>query len=262
MSKKKFDISVASGGFDPIHSGHIQYLKDSKSLANYLIVALNSDSWLQEKKGKHFMPFYERKIILESLKYVDEVISFDDDEIGSCINALESIKKNNHNKNIVFCNGGDRNENNIPEEEVKNIEFAFNVGGSKKQNSSSFILKEFQYDYEKRVWGKFYNLFRDKNIKVKELIISPGKGISYQRHFYRNELWFVSKGQCLIRHSKVDPNSFKEIKLKREETFFVKKLEWHQIINPHAKPCHIIEIQYGESTKEQDIERLSFYENN
>ena len=82
-------ISVVSGGFDPLHSGHISYLKEAKNYGEKLIVALNSDDWLIKKKGKFFLPFSERKIILESLKYVDEVIDFEDDKQGSCINALK-----------------------------------------------------------------------------------------------------------------------------------------------------------------------------
>ena len=77
-------ISVVSGGFDPIHSGHIEYIKEAKKIGEKLIVALNSDSWLIEKKGKYFLPFEERKVILESLVFVDEVIGFEDDEFGSC----------------------------------------------------------------------------------------------------------------------------------------------------------------------------------
>ena len=67
-------IAVVSGGFDPIHSGHIDYIFEAKENADYLIVALNSDHWLSKKKGKPFMEFSERKQILESIKYVYEVV--------------------------------------------------------------------------------------------------------------------------------------------------------------------------------------------
>ena len=86
-------IIVVSGGFDPIHSGHIEYLKSAKYCGDKLIVALNSDSWLEKKKGKPFMAFHERKLILDAIQYVDEVIDFKDDKKGSCINALQKIKK-------------------------------------------------------------------------------------------------------------------------------------------------------------------------
>ena len=76
-------IVIVSGGFDPIHSGHIAYFKSAKSYGDKLLVALNSDIWLENKKGKFFMPFNERKAIIESINYVDEVIDFKDDKIGS-----------------------------------------------------------------------------------------------------------------------------------------------------------------------------------
>ena len=76
-------IAVVSGGFDPIHSGHISYLKSAKEIADYLIVALNSDEWLINKKKKVFMSVEERKNILINIEYVDEVINFNDNDDGS-----------------------------------------------------------------------------------------------------------------------------------------------------------------------------------
>ena len=73
-------ISVVSGGFDPIHSGHISYIESAKEYGDFLIIALNSDNWLRNKKGKEFMPFIERKVVLENIKGVDRVIDFQDDD--------------------------------------------------------------------------------------------------------------------------------------------------------------------------------------
>ena len=252
-------IVVVSGGFDPIHSGHISYFKSAKELGEKLIVALNSDAWLIKKKEKFFMPFEERKIIIENLSMVDEVIDFDDDEFGSASQALIKIKGFYPKDEIIFCNGGDRTKENIPEMQIKDILFEFGVGGEDKKNSSSWILKDYQYDKEERVWGEFYNLFSNDFLKLKELIIKPKQGMSFQKHFLRNEIWFVSKGQCSVNFSKDDPNNFEEISLHTEETFHVQKEAWHQIFNPFDKPCHIIEIQYGEETNEDDIERLRYY---
>ena len=252
-------IVVVSGGFDPIHSGHISYFKSAKELGEKLIVALNSDAWLIKKKEKFFMPFEERKIIIENLSMVDEVIDFDDDEFGSASQALIKIKSLYPNDEIIFCNGGDRTKDNIPEMQIEDILFEFGVGGEDKKNSSSWILKDYQYDKEERVWGEFYNLFSNDFLKLKELIIKPNQGMSFQKHFLRNEIWFVSKGQCSVNFSKDDPNNFEEISLHTEETFHVQKEAWHQIFNPFDEPCHIIEIQYGEETNEDDIERLRYY---
>ncbi len=254
-------IVIVSGGFDPIHSGHIACLEEAKKLGDKLIVALNSDDWLIKKKGKFFMPFNEREIILKNLKPVDDVISFEDDELGSCKDALNKTKLKYPDEEILFCNGGDRNKENIPEMEVSDVTFHFEVGGEDKKNSSSWILKNFEHSSENRVWGKFYNLFVDENLKLKELIVDPKKGMSFQRHFHRNEIWFVSKGKCLINFSKVDAENFQSIELNKEQVFHVEKEAWHQITNPFDEPCHIIEIQYGEKTDEDDIESLRFYDN-
>ena len=255
-------IVVVSGGFDPLHSGHIEYFKAARLLGDTLIVALNSDQWLINKKGKFFMPFEERSNIISNLKVVDQVIDFDDDERGSCSLGLEKVKNLYPDNEIIFCNGGDRKEGNIPETNVQNITFEFGVGGKNKINSSSEILKDWNFRSEDRVWGKFYNLFTDDRLNLKELIVAPGKGMSFQRHFKRNEIWFVSKGACEINFSSSSPEDSTLIKLSTEEVFHVKVGDWHQIINPYDHPCHIIEIQYGEETNEDDIERLSFYENN
>ena len=250
-------IVVVSGGFDPIHSGHIEYFKAAKECGDKLIVALNSDIWLEKKKGKFFMPFTERCSIVRSISYVDEVIDFDDDHMGSCIVALEKIKKMYPNDEIYFANGGDRNNENIPELSVNGIKFLFSVGGDDKKNSSSWILNKWQYYFEQRNWGSFFNLFQTKNIKVKELIIEPGKEISFQRHFKRNEIWLVSEGSCYVSFAnKNNTNDIKKIMLNRFDHYVVPKKQWHQIINPFEESVHLIEIQYGSECIESDIERI------
>jgi cytidyltransferase-like protein len=250
-------VVVVSGGFDPIHSGHIEYFKSAKNLGDILIVALNSDNWLEKKKGKFFMPFDERKAIVESIKFVDEVVGFEDDGKGSCINALEEIKKSYPDDDIYFANGGDRDKKNIPEMSVPDINFIFSVGGDDKKNSSSWILNKWQYYFEERQWGSFLNLFESKNIKVKELIVEPGKSMSFQRHFKRNEIWLVSEGSCIVSYSSdTKANNLQQAQLNKFDHYFVPIKHWHQIKNPFNKKLHIIEIQYGEACNEDDIDRL------
>ena len=252
-------VIIVSGGFDPIHSGHIEYFKSARKYGDILIVALNSDSWLKKKKGNFFMPFEERQSIIKSIKYVDKVIDFQDDENGSCIHALEKIKIMYPGDEIFFANGGDRNNMNIPEMSVAGIQFLFSVGGDNKKNSSSWILKNWQYYQEKRLWGSYYNLFEEEQVKVKELIVHPQKGMSFQRHFKRNEIWMVSKGSCIVNYSKDSPDNKKNIKLNKFDHYLVPLGEWHQITNPFNETCHLIEIQYGEACIEEDIERTEYY---
>jgi cytidyltransferase-like protein len=251
-------LIVVSGGFDPIHSGHIAYFKSAKSHGDKLIVALNSDAWLEKKKGKFFMPFHERKAIVEAIKYVDEVISFEDDDKGSCINALEEIKRLHPNDDIYFANGGDRDKKNIPEMSVFDVNFIFCVGGNDKKNSSSWILNKWQYYFEERQWGSFFNLFETKNVKVKELIVEPGKSMSFQRHFKRNEIWLVSEGSCVVSYFNETSNkNISEIQLNKFDHYLVPVEHWHQINNVSESKTHIIEIQYGDDCIESDIERLN-----
>ena len=252
-------VVVVSGGFDPIHSGHIAYFKSAKDLGEKLIVALNSDEWLINKKQKFFMPFCERKSIVENISYVDLVIEFEDDELGSAIDALIKVKEMFPEDEIIFANGGDRNKDNIPEMSVDNINFEFSIGGDDKKNSSSWILKKWQYYHEERLWGSFYNLFEEQQVKVKELIVDPGKGMSFQKHFKRSEIWMVSKGSCIVNYSKEDPDKKQSVKLNKFDHYLVPVGDWHQITNPFQEACHLIEIQYGEACIEDDIERTEYY---
>ena len=99
--------------------------------------------------------------MLENLSSVDNVIDFEDDD-GSASNALVQIKEMYPKDKIIFANGGDRNQSNIPEMSVDGIDFAFSVGGSDKKNSSSWVLKKWKYYNEERIWGSFSNLFDEK----------------------------------------------------------------------------------------------------
>lgn len=257
-------IVLVSGGFDPLHSGHIDYLKSARALGDYLVVGLNSDKWLARKKGKHFMPLTERAAIIKELKCVDEVFPFDEshDADGTCVKFILDVLFRESDSEIIFANGGDRTSENIPEMSIESprLSFAFGVGGEDKKNSSSWILKDWQYPREDRVWGEFSNLFQDDAVKVKELIIQPGKGISLQRHFKRSEIWFVSKGSCTVKYgTSSDPHINDEYQLETDQVFIVKQGAWHQIINNHTVPCHMIEIQYGPETSESDIERAEYY---
>lgn len=136
-------LVVITGGFDPIHSGHIEYINAAKALGDYLFVGLNSDDWLTRKKGKAFMPWHERHMILSNLRSVDDVFAFDDND-NTAIDAIRTVREANPDCTIIFANGGDRTKENIPEMNcgIDDVEFLFGVGGQDKKNSSSWILKK------------------------------------------------------------------------------------------------------------------------
>ena len=153
------NIVVVSGGFDPIHEGHIYLISEANSLASSkydsVIVGLNSDEWLTRKKGFFFMNYNERFAIVKAIKGVSEVMSFNDSD-DTAIDLLNKVKKQYINHNILFANGGDRRSSNIPENEIEEIEYHFGVGGDYKTNSSTDILKR----YEDNVRRKVLNVFK------------------------------------------------------------------------------------------------------
>lgn len=138
-------VVLITGGFDPIHSGHIAYFQSAKELGNLLCVGVNSDEWLIRKKGKAFLPFTERSTIVNSIKGVDFVIDFDDTD-GSAKDAIRKVRNQFPGADIVFANGGDRTAKNIPEMDIKDdkLIFVFGVGGEDKKNSSSWILNSWK----------------------------------------------------------------------------------------------------------------------
>ena len=139
------DIVLVSGGFDPIHSGHIKLISEA-SLHGKVVVLLNSDTWLRNKKGKAFLPINERKIILENIKNVIDVLEFDDND-KSCIEGIKKAIVKYKNHKIKFANGGDRDSKNTLEIKFckdNKIETLWGVGGNHKSNSSSWILKKWK----------------------------------------------------------------------------------------------------------------------
>ena len=137
-------IVIVSGGFDPIHSGHITYFRAAKNLGDILVAGVNSDAWLTRKKGKPFMDYSERFLIVSSIKYVDFTMGFIDDDDSATI-LIENVKKMWPNDGIIVANGGDRVEGNNREIDVEGVTFVYGVGGFHKMNSSSDLLKTWKH---------------------------------------------------------------------------------------------------------------------
>jgi len=243
-------VGLITGGMDPLHSGHISYIQAGAKLCDVLIVGLNSDKWLERKKGKAFMPFEERMAIVKALRNVDKVIEFDDSD-GSARDAIRQVKSLYPSAVIKFMNGGDRNGTNIPEM-TEDVEFEFGVGGNNKANSSSWILQEWKHPKTTRPWGYYRVLHNEgKSIKVKELVVEPGKSLSSQRHLHRAEFWIVSKGTAAVGLGEEES----VIHLHEQQEIHIETGQWHRLFNDSKDPVHVVEIQYGTLCEEDDIQR-------
>lgn len=220
MKKKTIAIS---GGFDPLHPGHIALIESATEYGDVHIL-LNSDDWLIRKKGFFFQPWTDRKKILEA--YTPHVHTVDDSD-GTVCEALRRIRPD------YFGNGGDRKSNNTPERnmcEELGIEAVFELGGG-KYNSSSEV------NGRKRVetrWGWYDVLIDMPQLKVKMLHIEAGKKLSLQRHEKRSEFFFMPNGEVRMNLPGV----------------------WHAPRAPEDKELVILEVQIGVS-EEEDIDRIS-----
>lgn len=214
---------VISGGFDPIHPGHIAMIEDAAKYGEVHII-VNSDEWLVRKKGFFFQPWTDRRKILEV--YTPHIYSVDDAD-GTVCEALRRIKPD------YFGNGGDRTNNNTPELDVcaeLGIEPVFGIGGGKYSSSSTINGRQ-------RVatrWGSYDVLLDMPNLKVKMLNLRAGKRLSLQRHEHRTEFFFTPNGEVRMNVAGV----------------------WHAPKAPDDEDLTILEVQIGAS-EETDIERIS-----
>ena len=250
-------IVIVTGGFDPLHSGHIAYFEAAKRLGDRLVVGLNSDAWLTRKKGRPFMPMSERRAIIENLNMVDKVIEFDDSD-NTAIDAIRVARTHYTvpRTKFVFANGGDRTADNIPEMVFDDVEFVFGVGGDNKANSSSWILEDWKKPKTGRAWG-FYRVLHEvgANTKLKELTVNPKTCLSMQRHDHRAEFWFVAEGEAAVYT--LDNSSDHDLvgHFGVHEHIWIKQNQWHMLCNETDQPLKLIEIQFGKNCVEEDIER-------
>tara|TARA_B100001057_G_scaffold449545_1_gene490862 strand:- start:9626 stop:10375 length:750 start_codon:yes stop_codon:yes gene_type:complete len=238
---------AVSGGFDPIHIGHLRLFQHAAKLGDELIVILNSQNFLNEKKGYYFMPYEERKEIIEGFGCVTKVVDSIDDDNTVC-KTLEDLALNYGLS--IFANGGDRNDDKeIPEAEVcykNNIELVFGVGGGKIQSSSSMYEK---IGLIKKPWGYYKTYEKKDGYLLKKIVVYPGELLSLQSHNHRAEKWIVASGIATVE---VD----KKIKvLGKSETVSIKKNQQHRLSNLDSEELVLIELQFGEILSEDDIIR-------
>ena len=246
------NISLISGGFDPLHSGHMNYFKDARNYGD-IVVLLNSDKWLNKKKGRPFMPWSERASIVKEIKGVISVLSFDDIQ-GNAIKGIQEALSYypRPRYHVSWLNGGDRTEKTTPEVkwcQNNKVTCIFGVGGTKTQ-SSSCILQDWETLPVKRIWGE-WRVLKDysPHTKVKELLVLPKRRLSYQRHVKRNEYWQIVEGKATVF------GDHEPFSIWTGESLNIPKGEWHQLVNLEEKPLRVVEIQWGELCDESDIER-------
>ena len=246
---KKDKTILVSGGFDPVHIGHLRMFEEAKKLGTRLIVILNNDNFLMRKKGFIFMEGEERKEIIEGFSVVDEVFISIDEDLTVC----KSIKHLSDREKInIFANGGDRrNVEDIPEFSVceeQGIQMVFDIGGGKIQSSSNLVNNETD-----KPWGSYRTYEKKKNYLLKTITVDPGHSLSLQSHNNRSEFWVVAYGEALVSHDE------KTCRLRKGEFVEIPVKSKHRLENDTNDVLHLVELQFGSDLREDDIIR---YEDN
>lgn len=246
---KKPKVVAVSGGFDPIHIGHVRLMQEAKKLGDKLVVILNNDNWLMKKKGFVFMPMKERIEVIKSIVGVDGVFptfhekDFTDRSVCAELRAL---------KPDIFVNGGDRTLGNIPEVPVCDeigCEMVFGVGHGGKVQSSSWLTEKATRNKNivKKPWGEYENFEKAEKWNLKTITINTGGRLSLQSHKKRDEIWVVVEGEALATFGK------KKIKVKAGDLVKIKKGEKHRIES--KKGAKLVEVSTGGYHDENDIIR-------
>lgn len=235
------NIICVSGGFDPIHSGHLKMFQEAAAHGK-LHVVVNSDDWLLRKKGFIFQNWKERAELISAIRWVSQIEKVDDSDDTVC-EALKRIKPK------YFANGGDRKQQNTPELETCkefNIKSLWTVGGEKTESSSQISLRA----AVNRPWGQYRVLAEYEGYKVKQLTVYPNEKISLQYHIHRNEHWTVVRGRATVRIGNETTQLFPH------QSIDVPRKALHQLSNDHTEPLVIIETQIGPYLGEDDIVRI------
>jgi cytidyltransferase-like protein len=138
---KHYDVLVLSGGFDPLHVGHIRLIQHARDMAALVVVGVNSDEWLTRNKGRVYMKFEERREIVASIRGVTSAVGFEDGD-DTAVNLIKMVHTMSPGAKIAFGNGGDRNALNVPEVEICNdlgVDLVWGLGGDHMQSNSDLV---------------------------------------------------------------------------------------------------------------------------
>ncbi len=246
---------AVSGGFDPLHIGHVRMLEEAKALGDKLVVIINNDNWLRDKKGYVFMPQKERAELIKSFPFVDKVVLTDhkkDDVDRSVVRTLERIKPD------IFANGGDRKPDRDPIPEVAlckklGIKLVYTVGAGGKVQSSSWMIRDVSRNFLRSVrpWGEFYGWDEGKKWKLKTIYVKAGKRLSLQYHNHRSELWTLVEGDATAM---IEANGeYKRIPLIVGQIFAVPARVVHRLESKRGGV--VVEVALGDFD-ENDIVRI------
>lgn len=245
-------VVAVSGGFDPVHFGHIRLMREARKLGTELVVILNNDNWLKAKKGFVFMGQKERKEILEALDCVDRVEVTrhkPHDTDRSVVKDLARIRPD------IFANGGDRKTlADIPEVAAcrkYGIEMIFGVGRGGKVQSSSWLTGKIanQGTTDVRPWGYMQTHKAEPHFWTKTITVAPNRRLSLQLHNHRSETWVCVEGEVVAEVGK----NKKVMKPGMTVTFPPKTK--HRLSS--IKGGTIVEVAFGTRVAEDDIVRLA-----
>lgn len=255
MSRGEKWVAV-SGGFDPVHIGHVRLFRSAKRLGHKLVVILNNDNWLRAKKGFVFMPQKERAELIRTFPFVDKVVVTDhkkDDHDKSVVRALSTLRP------AIFANGGDRKPSADPIPEVTackklGIRMVYNIGDGGKVQSSSWMINAARRPASRtiRPWGEYYGWDSGKHWNLKTVYIHPGKRLSLQYHHGRSEHWILVEGDAIAtikQHSELE----ERYPLRLGESFRVGRGTVHRLESKRGGI--IVEVALGHFD-EDDIIRL------
>ncbi|HWO06960.1 MAG TPA: adenylyltransferase/cytidyltransferase family protein [Candidatus Paceibacterota bacterium] len=266
LKKKKETWVAVSGGFDPLHIGHVRMFKAARKLGDKLVVILNNDHWLKDKKGFSFMPEKERAELIKALPFVDKVVltgHSPKDPPGSPYHRGVS-RELKRLRPAVFANGGDRNRKDarnvqsplhwdIKTCKELGIQMAYNVGHGGKVQSSSWMIKNAARHVARNIrpWGEFYNWDTGKKWHLKTIYVKPKSRLSLQYHNHRSEHWVLVEGEAMVLT--IRDGKEERVPLKYGDIFWVERGTPHRLMS--EKGAIIVEVALGQFD-EDDIVRL------